>query len=162
MAPGDKQAFLSVGKRGIGCSVRNGFPNISGLFVIAVTPGSISDKAGIRVGDEIVSVNGKDITKWSYSEAVYLLKSFQELQLILRHSKRVEKLVRDEDSKNDEEKVPEFAIRTQILLKKAEEKEKEKAKDKERKDKVKSEVEEEEEGEKEEEDVEHPGIRAEA
>ncbi|PFX30669.1 Harmonin [Stylophora pistillata] len=80
-----------------------------GLFIISVTSGSLADKTGAR--------------------AVYLLKSFKELQLVLRHSKEAEKFILDEILKQQQDALPEFAIKTQLLTRKAEEKERlEKAK----------------------------------
>lgn len=128
--PDDKQVTLVVGPKGIGCSVRNGIPGKEGLFIISVTSGSLADKTGARIGDQIVAVNGKNIMKLRYSEAVYLLKSFKELQLVLRHSKEAEKFIMDEIAKQQQDTLPEFAIKTQILTRKAEEKERlEKAKE---------------------------------
>lgn len=127
--PDDKQVTLVVGPKGIGCSVRNGIPGKEGLFIISVTSGSLADKTGARIGDQIVAVNGKNIMKLRYSEAVYLLKSFKELQLVLRHSKEAEKFILDEILKQQQDALPEFAIKTQLLTRKAEEKERlEKAK----------------------------------
>ncbi|XP_022782312.1 harmonin-like [Stylophora pistillata] len=110
-------------------NVRNGIPGKEGLFIISVTSGSLADKTGARIGDQIVAVNGKNIMKLRYSEAVYLLKSFKELQLVLRHSKEAEKFILDEILKQQQDALPEFAIKTQLLTRKAEEKERlEKAK----------------------------------
>ncbi|XP_068760689.1 harmonin-like [Montipora capricornis] len=129
-APDDKKVTLIVGTKGIGCSVRNGIPGKEGLFVISVTSGSLADKTGVRIGDQIVAVNGKNIMKLRYSEAIYLLKSFKELNLVLRHSKEAEVFIMAEIAKQQEDKMPEFAIKTQLLTRKAEEKEKlEKAKE---------------------------------
>lgn len=129
-APDDKQVTLIVGPKGIGCSVRNGVPGRDGLFIISVTSGSLADKTGVRIGDQIVAVNGKNIMKLRYSEAIYLLKSFKELHLVLRHNKAAEQFIMEEIAKQQEDKMPEFAIKTQILTRKAEEKEKlEKAKE---------------------------------
>jgi len=129
-APDDKKVTLIVGSKGIGCSVRNGIPGKEGLFVISVTSGSLADKTGVRIGDQIVAVNGKNIMKLRYSEAVFLLKSFRELHLVLRHSKEAEVFIMAEIAKQQEDKVPEFAVKTQLLKRKAEEKEKlEKAKE---------------------------------
>lgn len=122
-APDDKQVTLVVGPKGIGCSVRNGIPDKEGLFIISVTSGSLADKTGARIGDQIVAVNGKNIMKLRYSEAIYLLKSFKELQLVLRHDKEAEKFIMEEIAKQQKDKLPEFAIKTQLLTRKAGEKE---------------------------------------
>jgi len=122
-APDDKRVTLVVGPKGIGCSVRNGIPGKEGLFVISVTSGSLADKTGVRIGDQIVAVNGKNIMKLRYSEAIYLLKSFKELQLVLRHDKEAEQFIMEEIAKQQKDKLPEFAIKTQLLTRKAEEKE---------------------------------------
>ncbi|KAJ7390926.1 Harmonin [Desmophyllum pertusum] len=128
--PDDKQVALVVGPKGIGCSVRNGIPGKEGLFIISVTSGSLADRTGARIGDQIVAVNGKNIMKLRYSEAIYLLKSFKELQLVLRHNKEAEQFIMEEIAKQQEDKLPEFAIKTQLLTRKAGEKERlEKAKD---------------------------------
>jgi len=129
-APDDKQVTLIVGPKGIGCSVRNGIPGKEGLFIISVTSGSLAEKTGVRIGDQIVAVNGKNIMKLRYSEAIYLLKSFKELHLVLRHNKEAEEFIMAEIAKQQEDKMPEFAIKTQLLTRKAEQKERlEKAKE---------------------------------
>ncbi|XP_078348558.1 harmonin-like isoform X3 [Oculina patagonica] len=122
-APDDKQVTLVVGPKGIGCSVRNGIPGKEGLFIISVTSGSLAEKTGARIGDQIVAVNGKNIMNLRYSESIYLLKSFKELQLVLRHDKEAEQFIMAEIAKQQEDKLPEFAIKTQLLTRKAGEKE---------------------------------------
>ncbi|XP_032220713.2 harmonin-like isoform X2 [Nematostella vectensis] len=124
VSPGDKRAFMHVGHKGIGCSIRNGIPGKDGLFVVSVNPGSLSDRTGLRVGDEIIAINDQHTVNFSYSEAVYLLKTLKQLNLVLRHSKEVEDFICEEEASNDQERVPEFALKTQLLMKKAEEKEK--------------------------------------
>ncbi|EDO47717.1 predicted protein [Nematostella vectensis] len=124
VSPGDKRAFMHVGHKGIGCSIRNGIPGKEGLFVVSVNPGSLSDRTGLRVGDEIIAINDQHTVNFSYSEAVYLLKTLKQLNLVLRHSKEVEDFICEEEASNDQERVPEFALKTQLLMKKAEEKEK--------------------------------------
>lgn len=53
-----------------------------GVYVSAVTSGSAAEKAGIKVGDRIVSFNGKDITEGSeLTSAVSKLKAGKEVEI---------------------------------------------------------------------------------
>lgn len=58
-----KRAFLGVGLVDITSQLREhyGAPKESGVLISSVEEGSPADKAGIRVGDIIVSMDGKDI-----------------------------------------------------------------------------------------------------
>lgn len=63
---GGKHAYLGVSLTDISPELREHFgaTKESGVLVESVEDGSPADKAGVRVGDVIVSVEGKDVT-WS-------------------------------------------------------------------------------------------------
>nr|XP_002126764.1 tax1-binding protein 3 [Ciona intestinalis] len=44
-------------------------PNDSGIFVTRVYPGGPADKAGLKVGDKILQVNGYDVTMATQKQA---------------------------------------------------------------------------------------------
>lgn len=50
---------------GIGVSI---LQHHNGVYVQSVVPGTPADKAGIRYGDRIMTVDGKDATEWSSAE----------------------------------------------------------------------------------------------
>lgn len=50
---------------GIGVSI---FQHRDGVYVQSIVPNTPADKAGIRYGDRIVEVDGKDATEWSSAE----------------------------------------------------------------------------------------------
>ncbi len=67
----EEQAALSGHLEGIGAeiSVRNGQPTI-----VAPLPGSPAQKAGIRSGDVVVKVDGKDVTSLTVDQIVILIR----------------------------------------------------------------------------------------
>ena len=50
---------------GIGVSI---YQHRDGVYVQSVIPETPADKEGLRFGDKIVEVEGKDATKWSSAE----------------------------------------------------------------------------------------------
>ncbi|MGD0576830.1 MAG: S41 family peptidase [Candidatus Staskawiczbacteria bacterium] len=54
---------------GVEIGVKNGL-----LTIIAPLPGTPGDKAGLKTGDEIIKINGKDATSMSSDEAVNLIR----------------------------------------------------------------------------------------
>ncbi|CAB4017971.1 harmonin-like isoform X3, partial [Paramuricea clavata] len=67
----DKHVKFIVGPQGLGCSVRNGIPTKYGIFVIHVTEGSLAERVGIMVGDQIMALNKKNFANIKYSEVSF-------------------------------------------------------------------------------------------
>ncbi|XP_028411176.1 harmonin-like isoform X2 [Dendronephthya gigantea] len=95
----DKQVKFIVGPQGLGCSVRNGIPTKYGVFVIHVTQGSLAERVGVMVGDQIMMLNKKNFSNIKYSEAVQLLKTTKEFDMILRPCKEAKEFVEFSRSK---------------------------------------------------------------
>ncbi|XP_025085156.1 harmonin-like isoform X4 [Pomacea canaliculata] len=72
------------GYSSIGCGILSGPRNFPGIFVEKVRPGSLAHEAGLDVGDQIVEVNDTNFLNISHNEAVMVLKSSKQLNLIIR------------------------------------------------------------------------------
>lgn len=55
---------------GLGFSIRGGSEHGVGIYVSLVEPGSLAERQGLRVGDQIVKVNDKVFDKVTHAEAV--------------------------------------------------------------------------------------------
>ncbi|KAK7098660.1 hypothetical protein V1264_002908 [Littorina saxatilis] len=69
----------------LGFAVRGGYEFSVGVFVSAVEPGSQAEKQGLRVGDEIVRVNGFTIAEAIHDDVLNLIKSREEIVLKVTH-----------------------------------------------------------------------------
>ncbi|XP_067107193.1 whirlin-like [Osmerus mordax] len=58
---------------GLGFSIRGGSEHGVGIYVSLVEPGSLAEKEGLRIGDQIMKVNDKVFDKVTHAEAVKLL-----------------------------------------------------------------------------------------
>ena len=69
-----------------------GLPDINGVVVIEVIPGSGADKAGMRIDDVITKVNGTEIVNREYlSTKIALLRVGQEFDLtVIRNGKEIQ------------------------------------------------------------------------
>jgi len=85
----DKLVALKVGKDGLGCSIRSGIESFTGVFISAVSPNQLAEQVGLRVGDQILQVNGRIFDNIQHSEAVNALKARKELTMIVRHNEEV-------------------------------------------------------------------------
>lgn len=71
----DPETFARVNEsmsgeyEGIGATVRQN-EDTGGLELLSIMDGSPAQKAGLRAGDQIVQVNGVDVTSWSQSEII--------------------------------------------------------------------------------------------
>lgn len=61
---------------GLGFSIRGGSEHGVGIYVSLVEPGSLAEKEGLRVGDQIMKVNDKVFDKVTHAEAVKVSVSF--------------------------------------------------------------------------------------
>lgn len=57
-------------QEGLGFSIRGGSEHGVGIYVSLVEPGSLAEKEGLRVGDQILKVNDKPLDKVTHAEAV--------------------------------------------------------------------------------------------
>uniref|UniRef100_A0A8C4PZE6 Usher syndrome 1C n=1 Tax=Eptatretus burgeri TaxID=7764 RepID=A0A8C4PZE6_EPTBU len=73
------------GAESLGLSVRGGLEFNCGLFISAVIPGGQAETFGIRVGDEVVRVNGYSVSCCTHGEVLSLMRSRKVLALTLRH-----------------------------------------------------------------------------
>ncbi|XP_015913657.1 PDZ domain-containing protein 7 [Parasteatoda tepidariorum] len=69
---------ITLRRRGtapLGFSIRGGWEHGTGVFISEIVPGSIAQKQGLRVGDQIVRINGFSIHRAIHMEVLSLLKT---------------------------------------------------------------------------------------
>uniref|UniRef100_A0A7M4F0L4 Whirlin n=1 Tax=Crocodylus porosus TaxID=8502 RepID=A0A7M4F0L4_CROPO len=74
---------------GLGFSIRGGAEHGVGIYVSLVEPGSLAEKEGLRVGDQILTVNDKPLDKVTHAEAVKALKGCKKLNLSVHSVGRI-------------------------------------------------------------------------
>ncbi|XP_054545361.1 whirlin isoform X2 [Talpa occidentalis] len=74
---------------GLGFSIRGGAEHGVGIYVSLVEPGSLAEKEGLRVGDQILRVNDKSLARVTHAEAVKALKGSKKLVLSVYSAGRV-------------------------------------------------------------------------
>ncbi|XP_056874885.1 whirlin isoform X3 [Takifugu flavidus] len=74
---------------GLGFSIRGGSEHGVGIYVSLVEPGSLAEKQGLRVGDQIMKVNDRIFEKVTHAEAVKVLKGNKKLCLSVRSVGRI-------------------------------------------------------------------------
>uniref|UniRef100_A0A3Q4BB13 Whirlin n=1 Tax=Mola mola TaxID=94237 RepID=A0A3Q4BB13_MOLML len=74
---------------GLGFSIRGGSEHGVGIYVSLVEPGSLAEKQGLRIGDQIMKVNDKVFEKVTHGEAVKVLKGSKKLCLSVRSVGRI-------------------------------------------------------------------------
>uniref|UniRef100_UPI00398F1178 whirlin n=1 Tax=Pristiophorus japonicus TaxID=55135 RepID=UPI00398F1178 len=74
---------------GLGFSIRGGAEHGVGIYVSLVEQGSLAEKEGLRVGDQILRVNDKVFDKVTHGEAVKVLKGSKKLTLYVRSVGRI-------------------------------------------------------------------------
>ncbi|KAM6965360.1 whirlin [Aplochiton taeniatus] len=65
--------------RSLGLMIRGGAEYGLGIYITGVDPGSAADVAALKVGDQILDVNGRDFVTIGHDEAVYILKTCRHL-----------------------------------------------------------------------------------
>ncbi|XP_045176075.2 harmonin-like isoform X2 [Mercenaria mercenaria] len=83
-APGQRLRVIKLRRRtteSFGFAVRGGFEHGVGIFVSHVEPGSQADHKGLKMGDEIVRVNGFTIIQAIHEEVLNLIKGRDEIEL---------------------------------------------------------------------------------
>ncbi|XP_053137838.1 whirlin isoform X2 [Hemicordylus capensis] len=76
-------------QEGLGFSIRGGSEHGVGIYVSLVEPGSLAEKEGLRVGDQILKVNDKPLDKVTHAEAVKALKGSKKLNLSVHSVGRI-------------------------------------------------------------------------
>ncbi|XP_025969623.1 whirlin isoform X2 [Dromaius novaehollandiae] len=90
--PGElRQVTLRRSKahEGLGFSIRGGAEHGVGIYVSLVEPGSLAEREGLRVGDQILGVNGKSLDRVTHAEAVKALKGCKKLNLSVHSVGRI-------------------------------------------------------------------------
>ncbi|KAG5274004.1 hypothetical protein AALO_G00158140 [Alosa alosa] len=94
----EKKVFLSlVGTTGMGISISSGPRQKPGIYISNVKPGSLSAEVGLKMGDQIVEVNGVDFTNLDHQEAVRVLKSSRSLTITVLTGAGRELFMTDEE-----------------------------------------------------------------
>ncbi|NXI68936.1 WHRN protein, partial [Anseranas semipalmata] len=91
-SPGElRQVSLRRSKahEGLGFSIRGGAEHGVGIYVSLVEPGSLAEREGLRVGDQILGVNGKSLDRVTHAEAVKVLKGCKKLNLSVHSVGRI-------------------------------------------------------------------------
>ncbi|XP_036444902.1 whirlin [Colossoma macropomum] len=76
-------------QEGLGFSIRGGSEHGVGIYVSLVEPGSLAEKEGLRVGDQILKVNEKVFDAVTHAEAVKVLKGNKKLSMSVRSVGRI-------------------------------------------------------------------------
>ncbi|KAL8561933.1 hypothetical protein ACOMHN_001259 [Nucella lapillus] len=87
-APGVKLRTIRLNRspnQSLGFAVRGGYEFSVGVFVSKVEPGTQAEKQGLKVGDEIVRVNGFTIAEAIHDDVLNLIKSREEIVLKVTH-----------------------------------------------------------------------------
>lgn len=69
----------------LGFSIRGGREHDLGVYLSHVDSLSLAEKSGLKVGDQIVKVNGIDFNRVSHSSAVLVLKSHDNLRIEVKN-----------------------------------------------------------------------------
>ncbi|XP_048099352.1 whirlin [Alosa alosa] len=71
----------SKSNEGLGFSIRGGSEHGVGIYVSLVEPGSFAEREGLRIGDQILTVNDMVFDRVTHGEAVKVLKGFKKLAM---------------------------------------------------------------------------------
>ncbi|ELU05744.1 hypothetical protein CAPTEDRAFT_223554 [Capitella teleta] len=83
---------LPVGAN-LGCSISSASDKDGGIYVQSVQEESYAEEAGLRIGDQLLQVNGTPFTNISHSEAMVALKGSRHLNIIIRRNADVKSAV---------------------------------------------------------------------
>ncbi|XP_063880346.1 DNA translocase FtsK 1-like isoform X2 [Scylla paramamosain] len=78
-----------VGSESLGLMIRGGVEYSLGIFITGVDQDSAAYKAGLKVGDQILEVNGESFLAVTHDTAVNILKYSRRLQLCVRRVGRI-------------------------------------------------------------------------
>ncbi|XP_069801755.1 Na(+)/H(+) exchange regulatory cofactor NHE-RF3 [Dendropsophus ebraccatus] len=88
-APKPRLCYLVKGKSSFGFSLKTQ-KSTKGSFLDAVASDGVAAKAGVKQGDRIIEINGKNIEKESYDELVKLIKESGDSVMFLVVSKETD------------------------------------------------------------------------
>uniref|UniRef100_A0A4W5N424 PDZ domain-containing protein n=1 Tax=Hucho hucho TaxID=62062 RepID=A0A4W5N424_9TELE len=74
----------SKSNEGLGFSIRGGSEHGVGIYVSLVEPGSFAENEGLRVGDQLLEVNGRSFVAIPHDEAVRILKTTNESSIYVK------------------------------------------------------------------------------
>ncbi|XP_039767305.1 harmonin isoform X1 [Ornithorhynchus anatinus] len=74
-----------VHPEGLGISVRGGLEFACGLFISHLIKGGQADTVGLKVGDEIVRINGYSISSCTHEEIINLIRTKKVVSIKVRH-----------------------------------------------------------------------------
>ncbi|XP_054762137.2 harmonin-like isoform X2 [Lytechinus pictus] len=81
----ERTVFVNLeGGQKLGCGISSGRTNRPGIFIHKVNPGTLAEKLGFQVGDQIKSVNSTSFDDVSHAEALMALKSSDHLNIVLK------------------------------------------------------------------------------
>ncbi|KAK2902624.1 whirlin isoform X2 [Channa argus] len=81
----DRMVHLNMDDgRSLGLMIRGGAEYGLGIYITGVDPGSAADAVALKVGDQILEVNGQSFSNISHNEAVQILKTSQHLLIKVR------------------------------------------------------------------------------
>ncbi|KAM7416832.1 hypothetical protein PAMA_018752 [Pampus argenteus] len=70
--------------RSLGLMIRGGAEYGLGIYITGVDPGSAADAGALKVGDQILEVNGQSFVTISHDEAVHILKTGHQMLMKVR------------------------------------------------------------------------------
>ncbi|XP_070690471.1 whirlin [Pempheris klunzingeri] len=70
--------------RSLGLMIRGGAEYGLGIYITGVDPGSAADAGALKVGDQVLEVNGQSFVTISHDEAVHILKTGRHLLMKVR------------------------------------------------------------------------------
>ncbi|XP_029961365.1 whirlin-like [Salarias fasciatus] len=85
--PGADERTVSLNMddgRSLGLMIRGGAEYGLGIYITGVDPGSAADAGALKVGDQILEVNGQSFITISHDEAVHILKTGRHLLVKVR------------------------------------------------------------------------------
>lgn len=87
-------------EQSLGFSIRGGREHNTPLSISQVDENSPASKQNLRVGDQLIEVNGIDLERITHSSAVSLLASLNKLKMVVRTSVKVQSFENDSPRSN--------------------------------------------------------------
>ncbi|XP_065647395.1 metacaspase-2 isoform X7 [Hydra vulgaris] len=84
----DRIVSIAIGSQGFGCKIRR-LSEYDGVYVISVKDNSLAQKIGVKVGDKVLNINGRDFQNISHQEALDIIQSARNLSIVLTFNEDV-------------------------------------------------------------------------